>query len=105
MKYIMKLRIPVERGNEATADPAFGEKMAALLSEIKAEAAYFTTVNGERGGYIVVNMDDASEMPAKAEPFFAWLNAAVEAVPVMRMEDLAKAGPSIGAAFQKWGKR
>ena len=105
MKYILKLRFPVERGNEAIADPAFGEKMKALLSEIKAEAAFFTTMCGERGGYIIVNMNDASEMPAKAEPFFLWLDASVDAVPVMQVEDLAKAGPSIGAAVQKWGKR
>jgi hypothetical protein len=103
MRYIMKLRMPIDRGNEALSDPQFGHKMNDLLTEIKAEAAYFTTMNGERGGYIVVNMNDASEIPAIAEPFFLWLNADIDFVPVMKPEDLGKAGPAIGAAVKKWG--
>jgi hypothetical protein len=103
MKYIMKIRMSIERGNEALSDPQFGHKMNDLLAEIKAEAAYFTTVHGQRGGYVVLNINDASEIPAIAEPFFLWLNADIEFFPVMRPEDLAKAGPSIGAAVKKWG--
>jgi uncharacterized membrane protein len=105
MKYIMKVRMSQERGNEALSDQQFGHRMNELLTEIKAEAAYFTTINGQRGAYIIVNMNDASEMPAIAEPFFLWLNADIEWLPVMRPEDLAKAGPSIGAAVKKWGKQ
>jgi hypothetical protein len=51
----------------------------------------------------VVNMDDASQMPALSEPFFYWLKAEIDFIPVMTLEDLAKAGPSIGAAVKKWG--
>ena len=105
MKYIMKLRMPIDRGNEALSDPEFGKKMNELLGQIKAEAAYFTSMCGERGGYIVVNMNDASEIPAMAEPFFLWLDASIDFVPVMRPEDLGKAGPAIEAAVKKWGKR
>ena len=105
MKYIMRVRIPQERGNVALSDPQFGHKMNDLLAEIKAEAAYFTTISGQRGAYVIVNMNDASEIPAIAEPFFLWLNADIEFFPAMRPEDLAKAGPSIGAAVQKWGKQ
>jgi len=103
MKYIMKVRMPVEKGNEELRNPQFGKKMNDLLAEIKAEAAYFTTTCGQRSAYIIVNMNDASEMPAVAEPFFLWLNADVDFLPVMKPEDLAKAGPSIGAAVSKWG--
>jgi hypothetical protein len=60
-------------------------------------------VNGHRGGYIVVNMDEASQMVAMAEPLFLWLKANVEFIPVMLPQDLAKGGPAIGAAVQKWG--
>lgn len=96
--------MPIEKGNEALMDPQFGKKMNDLLAEIKAEAAYFTTVCGQRGGYIIVNLNDASELPAVAEPFFLWLNADIDWYPVMKPEDLAKAGPAIGAANAKWGK-
>ena len=103
MRYIMKVRMSIEAGNAALRDPEFGAKVQQLLMEIKAEAAYFTTVDGQRGGYVVVNMDDASQIPAIAEPFFLWLNADIEFIPVMLPEDLGRAGPSIGAAVQKWG--
>ena len=104
MKYMMKVRFSVERGNEEVPDPQFGKKMHDLLTEIKAEAAYFTTICGQRGAYIVVNINDASEIPAISEPFFLWLNAEIDWLPVMKPEDLAKAGPSIATASAKWGK-
>lgn len=103
MRYIVRLHIPVESGNAALRDPKFGEKLQQVLAEMKAETAYFTTVNGQRGGYIVVNFDDASKIPAIAEPLFLWLKADIEFIPVMLAEDLAKAGPAIAAAVQKWG--
>jgi hypothetical protein len=102
MKYMMKIKFPVERGNEEIANAQFGEKMHSLLAEIRAEAVYFTTICGQRGAYIVVNINDASEIPAISEPFFLWLNAEIDWVPVMTPEDLAKAGPAIGAAAAKW---
>jgi hypothetical protein len=103
MKYIMKVRMSLDKGNEALRDPQFGHKMSELLAEIKAESAYFTTICGQRGAYIIVNLNDASEIPAIAEPFFLWLDADVDFLPVMRPEDLGKAGPAIGAVVKKWG--
>ena len=103
MRYLIKVEMETDAGNTAIRDPKFGEKMQALLKELKAEAAYFTTVKGHRGGYIVVNMDDASQMVAMAEPFFLWLKANVKFMPVMLPQDLAKGGPAMGAAVQKWG--
>jgi hypothetical protein len=79
--------------------------MNELLADVKAEAAYFTTICGQRGVFVVVNISDASEIPAIAEPFFLWLNADIEFFPVMRPEDLMKAGPSIGSAVKKWAGR
>lgn len=103
MRFILKIRMPIERGNEQIKDPDFGKKMNDILNEVKAEAAYFTTVDGQRGAYVIVHMDDASQLPAIAEPFFLWLNANVEAFPVMTPLDLQKGGPAIGAAVKKWG--
>jgi hypothetical protein len=103
MRYLMNVDWPNETANKVISDPKFGEKMQGLLKEIKAEAAYFTTIAGHRGAYVVVNMDDVSQMPMIAEPFFLWINANVTFIPVMLPEDLAKAGPAIAAAVQKWG--
>lgn len=103
MLHILSVRIPIETGNAALSDPDFGKKMNELLTSIKAQAAYFTCMDGQRGGYIIVDMKDASDLPAIAEPFFLWLKADLTAMPVMRPEDLAKAGPSIAAAVKRWG--
>jgi len=103
MRYLVKFHIPIDAGNEALRDPEFGAKMQQLLSEINAEAAYFTAVNGQRGGYIIVNFDDASKIPAIAEPLFFWFKADVEFIPVMLPEDLGRAGSAIEAAVKKWG--
>ena len=103
MRYILKFRIAVGSGNAALRDPEFGAKMREFLGDVKAEAAYFTAIDGQRGGYIVLSLDEASEIPAIAEPLFHWLDADVEFLPVMAPEDLAKAGPAVAAAVRKWG--
>ncbi len=105
MRFLLKIKIPTVAGDRAVSDHHFGPKMHAVLKEFGAEAAYFTTVDGHRGAYIVVNMTDVSQMPAIAEPFFLWFNATVEVFPVMLAEDLEKAGPSIAAAVKNWGTK
>ena len=91
MRFILKFSFPTESGNDNLRDPEFGTKLQQLLQEMNAEAAYFCTVDGRRGGYIVVNFDDASKIAGFAEPLFYWLKADVEYIPVMVAEDLAKA--------------
>jgi hypothetical protein len=104
MKYLMKVRIPNETGTKNVADPQFGMKMQEIFKEVKAETVYFTTISGCRGCYVVVNITDASQIPGIAEPFFMWLKAEIDFLPVMTLEDLGKAGPSIESAYKKWGK-
>jgi hypothetical protein len=48
-------------------------------------------------------MQDASEIPTIAEPWFLAFNAAIEIHPVMRPEDLARAGGAIDKAVKKYG--
>ncbi len=48
-------------------------------------------------------MNDASEIPGIAEPWFLALNASVEATPAMVPEDLAKAAPAIEQAVKTFG--
>jgi hypothetical protein len=104
MKYILKVRIPTESGNLRIKDPQFGAKMKEVLAEVKAEAAYFGLISGSRGGYVVINIDDASQLPAKAEPFFLWLHADVDFFPVMTIDELGKAGGYIEKAVKKWAE-
>jgi hypothetical protein len=46
-------------------------------------------------------LNDAAQMPAVAEPFFTWLGAEIDFLPVMTIDDLAKAGPAIESAVRK----
>lgn len=103
MKYLMKVMIPNETGNKRLRDPEFGRKIQKILADVKAEAAYFTTVDGCRGGYVVVNINNASEIPGIGEPFFMWLEAEIDFIPVMTPEDLGKADSAIQKAVKEWG--
>src|SRR5207247_8852187 len=96
MRYTVRFHIAVECGNAAVRDPKFGDKMRGLLSELHTETAYFTAVDGQPGGYIVVNCDDASKIPAVAEPLFLWLQADFEFIPVTPADDVGRPASAIG---------
>jgi len=51
----------------------------------------------------VMHMNDVSEIPAIAEPWFLALNARCEVSPVMVAADLQKAGPAIERAVKNYG--
>ena len=73
------------------------------MEELKPEAAYFSDIEGGRSGYIVVNMDHASQISTLVEPLFLGLGAAIQVHPVMSPEDLGKASPAIEQASQEYG--
>lgn len=92
MRFLVHVSMPPEKFNEAVLDGSAGRKMAKILDELKPEAAYFCAEGGKRGGFFVVNMNDASEMPKVAEPWFLTFDATVEFLPAMTPADLQKAG-------------
>jgi hypothetical protein len=105
MRMLMQIAIPVEAGNMAARTGAFGPSFQKILDALKPEAAYFTTgASGERGGFIVFDMKDTSQIPAVAEPFFLAYNARVTFFPVMNAQDLANAAPGIEKAVKEHGK-
>lgn len=103
MRFMITCRVPVEKGNALAKDGTLGQTIQSILEEIGPEAAYFTDVGGARGAYIVVDMEDASQIPAMAEPMFLGLGADVQIHPVMTAEDLGRAGPAIEQAAQRYG--
>jgi hypothetical protein len=105
MRMMIQIAIPVEAGNQAARTGAFGASFQKIVESLKPEAAYFTaSTNGERGGFIVFDMKDTSQIPAIAEPFFLAYNARVTFSPVMNAQDLANAGPGIEEAVKEHGK-
>jgi hypothetical protein len=56
----------------------------------------------KRGGYLVVHMDDASQIPAIAEPLFLGLGATVQSHPVFSLEDVPRVTEAVEQARQKY---
>ena len=52
------------------ADGSLPETIQSILDDVKPEAAYFTAWNGKRTGFIFLDMEDPSDLPAVAEPWF-----------------------------------
>jgi hypothetical protein len=101
MRFVMEVSFPLEKFNAAVLDGSAGEKMGRILAELKPEAAYFTAVDGKRGGYLIVDLKNTSEIPKYAEPWFLYFDAAVKFLPTMTPEDLQKAG--LDKLGKKWG--
>jgi hypothetical protein len=101
MRFLLKVSIPVEMGN-AAAKNGF-KVIQSILADQKPEAAYFVEESGKRTGFLVVNLQEPSQIPALAEPWFLALNASVEFHPAMTPDDLAKAGPDVEQVVKKYG--
>jgi hypothetical protein len=92
MRMLLSVKFPPEQFNSAVRDGSIGKKMKAILDAMKPEAAYFTEHDGCRGGIFVVNVENPSQVPVLAEPWFLTFNAQCEFRIAMTAEDLGKAG-------------
>jgi hypothetical protein len=100
MRMLMNVKIPHKEFNAAVKDGTAGAKLQHILEELKPQAAYFTEQDGTRGAVLVVDMADASQIPAYAEPWFLTFSADVEFRIAMTPEDLKKSG--IDKMGKKW---
>jgi hypothetical protein len=103
MRFLIQATVPTITGNELMKAGTFASRIQAILEDVHPEAAYFTEVGGSRTAFLIVDLPDASHIPAIAEPFFIGMNCSVEFHPVMLAEDLMNAGPAIDAAAKKYG--
>lgn len=103
MRFLLKITIPVETGNAAAKAGKLGTTIQSILADLKPEAAYFTDYNGQRAGYIFLELEDASQIPSIAEPWMQAFNASIALHPVMVADDLQKAGSAIDEAVKKYG--
>ena len=101
MRFMITCRIPVAKGNESAKAASLDSTIQSIMEELKPEAAYFSEIEGARSGYIVVNMDDASQISAIAETLFLGLGATIQVHRVMIPEELGQATPAIEQAAQK----
>ena len=103
MRFMLSCRFPKEKTNAAIKDGTFPQTIQSIMEELKPEAVYFTDIDGDRGGYFIINMDDASQYVAMSEPLLLSLGATIKLNLVMTPEDLQRATPALELAAQKYG--
>ncbi len=92
MRMLLKVILPHEPFNTAVRNGTAGATINRILEEIKPEAVYFTEQDGHRGAILVVNINQPSEIPALAEPWFLNFNADCQFHVAISPEDLQQAG-------------
>ena len=100
MRFLVKVKAPVERLNQSILDGTFAPKMQRILSELKPESAYFLEEDGRRTAILIVDIPEASQITKVGEPFFHGMNAEVHFHPVMTAQDLASA--NLQELAKKW---
>jgi hypothetical protein len=105
MRMLMKVTLPGLEGNAAVAAGTLGTTLSSILADLKPEAAYFIEENGSRTALLFVNIDNASQIPSIAEPFFLAFNAKVQLHPAMNVEDLKASMPAMENAVRKYARK
>jgi hypothetical protein len=90
MRVMLKITMPTEPGNRGIKDGSLPKLLEDTLSRLKPEAAYFFPYNGERTALIFFDLADVADIPVIIEPLFLGVEADVEVVPVMTIDDLRK---------------
>jgi hypothetical protein len=92
MRMLLTVEMPHEPFNTLVRNGSAGKILGQILEAIKPEAAYFTEHHGMRCGIFVINVQNASDVPTFAEPFFLKFNSNCKFRILMSPEDLQKAG-------------
>jgi len=88
MRTLMTVQMDTEAANRAIKDGSLPKAMESTLDQLHAEAAYFTTRDGQRTAYIVFDLQETAQIPQVAEPFFMGMNAKIDLSPVMNADDM-----------------
>ena len=101
MRMLMRVSCPHEPFNTLVRKGTAGEIIGKILAAIKPEAVYFTELDGHRTAVLIVNLENASQIPSLAEPWFLNFQAGLPIHPVMSPDDLQRAG--LAEFGKKWG--
>ena len=104
MKFLLKITLSGEKATAAIRDGSMMEKMQRIFEEIKPEAAYFTTENGCRTQYLVINMDSPMDLPAVGEPWWLTFDADVSIMPAFTLQEIESLGPALEGIVKKFGQ-
>ncbi len=88
MPFLVKAKWPVEKANHLARHGGLGKTVRSIVADLNPEATYFYKDDGKRTALMVIDLQDTSELPRLAEPWFLAFNASVELKSTMILEDL-----------------
>lgn len=101
MKMIMISEFPPEPFNSHVRDGTIGGIVGKIVETLNFESLHFVELDGCRGAIGTFNIENSSEIPTYAEPFFLSFDAQVRFRIAMTPEDLGNAG--LDALGAQWG--
>ena len=78
MRFLISARVPTQEANALIQEGRFLQTFQSIIEDLQPEAAHFTAMDGARGAYFVVNVDDPSELAHKTEPLLQGLGAEIQ---------------------------
>jgi len=90
MRMLLKVSIPVAKGNEAYKSGMLQRTIQSTVEALKPEAAYFYSENGNRTALMVFDMEGSWQQVPNVEPLYQNLDASIQVTPVMNAEDLQR---------------
>ncbi len=100
MRMLLDVVFPHEPFNTLVRKGTAGQTLNKIVEALKPEAVYFTEQDGRRGALLVVNIENPSQIPALAEPWFLQFQADCKFRVVMTPEDLKRSG--LDELGKKW---
>ena len=88
MRMLLTVQMDTEKATKAIKDNRLPDILKAAMGRMQPEAAFFGAEDGNRTGFFVFDMKNASDIPAICEPLFAELGAKVSIIPVMNAQDV-----------------
>lgn len=88
MRTLMRFEMDTQAGNELLKAGELQKGLERMLEMLKPEAAYFFPTNGCRGGVLVFDVADPSQLVTLTEPMWTMLRARIELTPAMSLDDL-----------------
>lgn len=101
MKMVMITEFPPEPFNSHVRNGTIGDVIGNIVDSLTFESLHFVELDGCRGAVGICEIENSSEIPTYAEPFFLSFNAEVRFRIAMSPMDLGEAG--LDALGSKWG--
>ena len=97
---LINVIFPIEPFNSMVRNGTAGETIGRVIDDIKPESIYFSEQDGNRGAVMIVEISDASTIPAICEPWFLNFEAHCEIRIAMTPDDLMRA--NLNKLAEKW---